>query len=63
MDLRTAQDWIVKPMLQIVPAVTEVLSIDGLVRQFQVRLDMDALLARGLTVEDVERALSADNRL
>ncbi|MFQ5680336.1 MAG: efflux RND transporter permease subunit [Gemmatimonadota bacterium] len=62
MDLRTAQDWIVKPMLRTVPGVTEVLSIGGFVRQFQVQLNMDALLARGLTVEDVERALAADNR-
>ncbi|MFQ5990059.1 MAG: efflux RND transporter permease subunit [Candidatus Methylomirabilales bacterium] len=62
MDLRTAQDWIVKPMLRTVPGVTEVLSLGGYVRQYQVKLDMGALLARHLTVEDVKAALEANNR-
>ena len=62
MDLRTAQDWIVKPMLRTVPGVTDVLSIGGDVRQFQIRLDMIALIARGLTVDDIRTALEANNR-
>jgi cobalt-zinc-cadmium resistance protein CzcA len=62
MELRTAQDWIVKPRLRTVPGVTEVLSIGGYVRQYQVQVDMNALLARGLTLADVKDALSADNR-
>ncbi|MFQ5666199.1 MAG: efflux RND transporter permease subunit [Candidatus Binatia bacterium] len=62
MDLRTLQDWIVKPMLRTVPGVTDVLSIGGYVRQYQVRLNMNALLARDLTVSDVKAALDANNR-
>lgn len=62
MELRTAQDWIVKPRLRTVPGVTEVLSIGGFVRQYQVQVDMEALLGRGLTLADVKAALGADNR-
>ena len=61
-ELRTAQDWIVKPRLRTVPGVTGVLSIGGFVRQYQVQLDMNELLARDLTVGDVRTALGANNR-
>ncbi|PEN05562.1 CusA/CzcA family heavy metal efflux RND transporter [Longimonas halophila] len=61
-ELRTAQDWIVKPRLRTVPGVTGVLSIGGFVRQYQVQLDMNELLARNLTVGDVRTALGANNR-
>ncbi len=62
MDIRTAQDWIVKPLLRTVPGVTGVLSIGGDVRQFQVKADMNALVSRGLTIEDLEGALNNNNR-
>lgn len=62
MELRTAQDWIVKPRLRTVPGVTEVLSIGGFVRQYQVQVDMNALLARGLGLDEVKAALGSDNR-
>ena len=62
MEKRTFQDWIVKPQLRTVPGVTGVLSIGGFEKQYQVRLDQNALLARDLTVADVRRALAANNR-
>ncbi len=62
MERRTAQDWIAKPMLRTTPNVTGVLSVGGHVRQFQVRLDMNALLARDLTIGDVRKALLENNR-
>ena len=62
MDLRMAQDWIAKPQLRTIPGVTGVLSIGGFERQYQVRLDANALLGRGLTVADVRRALLSNNR-
>ncbi|WP_103019836.1 efflux RND transporter permease subunit [Salinibacter altiplanensis] len=61
-DLRSAQDWIVKPRLRTVPNVTGVLSLGGYVKQYQVQLDMDKLLARDLTVSDVRTAVGANNR-
>ena len=62
MEKRTFQDWIVKPQLRTVPGVTGVLSIGGYEKQYQVKLDQNALLARDLTVADVRRALAANNR-
>ncbi|MDT0617453.1 CusA/CzcA family heavy metal efflux RND transporter [Salinisphaera sp. P385] len=62
MEKRTFQDWIVKPQLRTVPGVTGVLSIGGYEKQYQVKLDQNALLARDLTVADVRAALAANNR-
>ncbi len=61
-ERRLAQDWIVKPQLRTVPGVTGVLSIGGFERQYQVNLDSQALLARGITIADVRGALAANNR-
>lgn len=61
-ELRTAQDWIVKPQLRTVDGVTGVLSIGGFEKQYQVRLDMAALTARDLTPADVHDALERNNR-
>ena len=62
MELRTAQDWIAKPQLRTVPGVTGVLSLGGDVRQFQVNADMNALVSRGLTLQDLEKAINSNNR-
>ncbi|MFB6240827.1 MAG: efflux RND transporter permease subunit, partial [Gemmatimonadota bacterium] len=61
-ELRTIQDWTVKPMLRTTKGVTGVLSVGGYVREYQVNVDMNALLARGLTLADVEEAITTDNR-
>src|SRR5208282_104449 len=44
-DLRSLQDWQVRYALETVPGVAEVASIGGFVRQYQVRLDPNRLLA------------------
>lgn len=62
MEKRTYQDWIVKPQLGTVPGVTGVLSIGGSEKQYQVNVDINALLARSLSIADVERALVGNNR-
>ena len=41
-DLRTIQDWIIRPQLRTVPGVTEVNTIGGYERQFHVTPDPDA---------------------
>ena len=60
-DLRTIQDWVVKPRLRGVPGVTEVNSIGGYERQFHVMPDPMRLLGFGLTLQDVVRALAENN--
>lgn len=62
MEKRTYQDWIVKPQLRTVAGVTGVLSIGGYEKQYQVRLDANALRARDLTTADVRTALTTNNR-
>lgn len=60
-DLRTLQDWVVRPQLRNLPGVTEVNTIGGFVKQFHVTPYPQKLLAYGLTVRDVMSALSNNN--
>ncbi|MBL0180552.1 MAG: CusA/CzcA family heavy metal efflux RND transporter [Gemmatimonadetes bacterium] len=61
MDLRTIQDWIVRPQLKTVPGVADVNTIGGFTKQFHVTPDPGRLVAYGLTVRDVLGALSDNN--
>lgn len=60
-DLRTVQDWIVRPQLRQVPGITEINTIGGYEKQFHVTPDPAKLLAHRLTLRDVMRALSENN--
>lgn len=60
-DLRTIQDWIIKPQLRNVPGVIEVNTIGGYVRQFHVLPDPTRLMAHKLSFRDVMTALAANN--
>ena len=60
-DLRTFQDWIVKPQLRTVPGVIEVNTIGGFERQFHVLPDPARLMAYRLGFRDVMTALAANN--
>ncbi len=61
MDLRTIQDWVIKPQLRTVPGVTEVNSFGGLVKQYQVLVDPDRLLSYNVTLDDVFRAVEENS--
>jgi cobalt-zinc-cadmium resistance protein CzcA len=61
MDLRTLQDWTIRPQLRQVPGVSEVDAIGGYTREFHVLPDPGRLLSFGLTLADVEQALRANN--
>ncbi len=60
-DLRTVQDWIVKPQLRTVPGVVEVNTIGGYEKQFHVLPDPSRLMAYRLSFRDVMTALAANN--
>lgn len=60
--LRSLNDWVVKLLLAPVNGVTEVLSFGGEVRQYQVQLDPQRLLAHGLDSDAVVAAIEANNR-
>ncbi|MGE0866271.1 MAG: efflux RND transporter permease subunit, partial [Vicinamibacterales bacterium] len=61
MDLRTVQDWIVRPQLRNVPGVADVNTIGGYTKQFHVTPDPARLVSYGLSFRDVLAALSANN--
>ncbi|GAB3265996.1 efflux RND transporter permease subunit [Chitinimonas naiadis] len=60
-DLRTIQDWIIKPQLRNVTGVTEVNTIGGYAKQIHVTPDPAKLIAYKLTFQDITEALSANN--
>ncbi len=60
-DLRSIQDWIIRPRLRQLAGVTEVDAIGGYTKQYQVAPDPARLLAFGLSMGDLERALTANN--
>ncbi|WP_437952880.1 CusA/CzcA family heavy metal efflux RND transporter [Sorangium sp. So ce296] len=60
-DLRTIQDWIVRPQIRTVPGVTEVNSIGGHERLYQVSPDPAKLVGYGLSFRDVLEALARNN--
>ncbi|WP_436286417.1 efflux RND transporter permease subunit [Rheinheimera soli] len=60
-DLRTIQDWVIRPQLLKVPGVTEINTIGGYVREYQVAPDLIKLLAFKLTLDDLAQALEQNN--
>lgn len=61
-DLRSIQDYNVRYALESVPGVAEVASVGGFVKQYQVQLDPNKLLAYELSTGDVTRAIRHSNQ-
>ncbi len=61
-ELRTIQDWIVKPQLRTVRGTAEVNAWGGYEKQYQVRIDPQRLIRHGLTFDEVIEALENNNR-
>ena len=61
-DLRTLQDWVIRPQLRNTPGVTEVNTIGGYERQIHITPDPAQLVALNLTLRDVVSAISANNQ-
>ncbi len=60
-ELRTIQDYIVRPILRTVPGVTDVNSFGGLTKQYQVIVSPDRLTSYGVTLAQVFEALEKNN--
>lgn len=60
-ELREIQDWLIKFNLQTVPGVTEVLSLGGEVKQFQVRVRPADLLRYDVTINEIKEKVEANN--
>jgi Cu(I)/Ag(I) efflux system membrane protein CusA/SilA len=61
-QLRSLQDWFLKFELQTVPGVSEVATVGGMVRQYQVVLDPDSLRAYNLPLAKVKAAIMNGNQ-
>ncbi|MCW5943459.1 MAG: efflux RND transporter permease subunit [Fimbriimonadaceae bacterium] len=62
MELRSLQDWFVAPQLRTVPGVAEVNAADGSIKQYQVVLKPRAMLARGVSLDEIVSALRNNNQ-
>ena len=60
-ELRTVQDWVIKPQLRAVPGVAEVNSWGGLEKQYEVQVDPRLLVKHGLTLDSLLTALRENN--
>ncbi|MFP5238813.1 MAG: efflux RND transporter permease subunit [Acidobacteriota bacterium] len=60
-QLRSLQDWNVKLALESVPGVSEVASLGGFVRQYQITVDPGRLFAYGLPLQKVLEAVRLSN--
>jgi cobalt-zinc-cadmium resistance protein CzcA len=61
MELRSLQDWVIKPQLRTVPGVTEVNSFGGFVKQYQILVAPEKLLSYNLSLADVFQAVENNN--
>ena len=61
-QLRSIQDWFLRYELKSVAGVSEVASIGGMVREYQVVLDPAKLVSYGVTQADVIKALAGANQ-
>ncbi len=61
-DLRSLQDWFLKYELQSVSGVSEIATIGGMVRQYQVVVDPEKLRAYGVPLAHVQNALKRANQ-
>jgi Cu(I)/Ag(I) efflux system membrane protein CusA/SilA len=60
-ELRSLQDWFIRYQLASVPGVAEVASIGGFVKEYQVTVDPDRLLAFNLPASEVVAAIKQSN--
>ena len=61
-ELRSIQDWYLRYPLQTVPGVAEVASVGGYVKQYQVQVDPNALVAYKIPLSKVRTAIMRSNR-
>ncbi len=60
-ELRAIQDWYIRYQLNSVPGVVEVASIGGFVKQYQIDLDPNKLLAYKIPISEVKMAVERSN--
>ncbi|GLT19751.1 cation transporter [Vibrio zhanjiangensis] len=61
-QLRSLQDWFLKYELQTLDGVSEVATVGGMVKQYQVQIDPAKLRAYDLTLQQVNKAIQEGNQ-
>ncbi len=61
-QLRSLQDWFLKYELQTVPGVSEIATIGGMVKQYQIIVDPDSLRAYGIPLSLIQTAITQGNQ-
>lgn len=61
-ELRSLQDWFLKYELKTIPNVSEVASVGGVVKEYQIVVDPMKLTQYGISLGEVKSALDASNR-
>ncbi|MDQ6677113.1 MAG: CusA/CzcA family heavy metal efflux RND transporter [Acidobacteriota bacterium] len=61
MDLKSLEDWVLEKQFKSVPNVADVASFGGTTREYQVQIDPDKLVSYGLSLNQVEQALTNNN--
>jgi Cu(I)/Ag(I) efflux system membrane protein CusA/SilA len=61
-ELRTLQDWTVRPALTAVPGVAEIASFGGFAKQYQIEVDPAKLLGFGIPISRVVSAVRSSNQ-
>lgn len=61
-DLRTLQDWVIRPMLRAVPGLADVDTLGGQAKQYEVLVDPNRLTSFGLTLRQVQTAVTENNQ-
>src|ERR1700739_2237419 len=61
MELKSIEDWTLEKQVKSVPNVVDVSSFGGITREYQVRVDPNALVSHGLSIGQVEQQLANNN--
>ena len=61
-ELRTLQDWVIRPMLRAVPGLADVDTLGGLAKQYEVLVDPNRLTSFGLSLRQVQAAVVGNNQ-
>ncbi|MFL6974097.1 MAG: efflux RND transporter permease subunit [Xanthobacteraceae bacterium] len=60
-ELKTLQDWVVERKLRTVPGVADVTVLGGKTKEFQAEVDLNRMMAHGITLPQIITAISASN--
>jgi len=61
-ELRSLQDWVIRPHLRQVEGVADINSLGGEVRNYEVVINPDALVKHGISIDEIQKALENNNR-